>query len=108
MKRETMETIDKFIEFMDVVNGDLDIWHPIKRLLLRLPATEETLASGGLVKDDSGKWMKHGDRILADGKPATAWFSSDSLAWTASTDDGETLLLGKKHDEVCRVEKVGD
>lgn len=114
MKRETMETIDKFIEFMDVVNGGLNTWPTIKSLLLQLPELERTLAHGGLIQDKDGKWCKNGTRVkvydLAIAKDSdidtqsytdgTLVFDVYNMSWVLKTSGKNSYYLGKGGDGV--------
>lgn len=106
MKKETTWAINRFVKFMDEVSGDLPEWPTIKGLLLQLPEMEKTLANGGLIRDDNGKWIKDGDRIRVDGQMAKACFSLDSLSWLAQSDGGWSVYLGRDYYEISRLEKL--
>ena len=51
--------VEKFTP-VDFCNSDINL---IRSLLKKLPAAEECLARGGMVKDWDGAWCREGDRV---------------------------------------------
>lgn len=85
-------------------------YNKILEMLDRLEEVEETLATGGLVKDNSGNWLKSGDDVIyrRNNDPyhkeysGILFYDVSSLAWVLQdTDTNEILNLGKAYDEVA-------
>lgn len=85
-------------------------------LLDHVSEIEQTLATGGLVKDDKGNWLKSGERVRYKNRHKwnNEWntgeirFDLSYLQWYLCDDKGDILYLGKSCEEVEEFEKIED
>lgn len=88
-------------------------------LLDHVSEMEQNLATGGLVKDDNGNWLKSGERVQfkfggSGGYYDDGWhtgfvkFDSTTLGWYLEDDDGYSHYLAKDYSEVKCFEKIED
>ena len=127
MKKETLELIEELKDWYrtyrsvssvpdwatsTVDDKDYSSWadegasrmDKIISLLDKLKDVESTLATGGLVRDNAGNWLKHGDKISyrKDGEThkGTLYFDTDNLCWFCLTEQDDWLYLGNNYYEI--------
>lgn len=117
MKQETENAINRVLEVLGKTDSQLTAFctdiRVVRDLLRKLPEMEQALASGGLVKDDKGNWLKNGDKVkykedIRDDEFhfGTVNFDQQNLSWYLTTDNGEFPYLAKDYGEIAYFEKA--
>lgn len=142
MKAETRRAVDRLNKLLE--DGDFasmvsaDMWivspgryknnmhrltardiHIIRSLLGKLPAAEECLARGGMVRDADGRWCSYGDRVrfrtgrnadyvVDDWQYGKLYYDAGDCLWYILTDGEDWFRLGDTWEEVCWWEYEGE
>ena len=116
MKQETKDAINRVLEVLE--NSGIKFTDFLKDIrvvsdiLKKLPEMEQALASGGLVKDDKGNWLKNGDKVKYRDKRndelhiGTVDFDQVNLSWYLITDDGDFPFLARDYGMITYFEKA--
>lgn len=117
MTQYTKDAVKHVIELLVKTDNRLTAFctdiRVVRDLLSKLPEMEQALASGGLVKDDKGNWLKSGDKVkykddIRDDEFhfGTVNFDQQNLSWYLTTDNGEFPYLAKDYGEIAYFEKA--